>query len=186
MKTGYKVIDAMTRKPISVGPEKNLQECSQLMAKHDIGSLLVIEKAALLGIISEQDLVRKVISKGANPLTTKVADIMEKSVITITPEKDIEEAIVTMKNRNVRHLPVIDDGKLIGLITLKDVLKIQPTLFDVIVEKMHVREEIRKPVKAKTKEGNCDECGEFYEELNVVDGKILCDRCKNLVEDEED
>ncbi len=178
MKTGYRVIDAMTRKPICINQDTDLKKCAQIMAEKHIGSLIVTdEKCNLIGFLSEQDIVRRVVARGINPIGVKAKEIMQKKIITITPEKDIYDALVKMRNNDIRHLPVIEGKKLLGLLTVKDVLKIQPQLFDFVVEKYHLREETKKPVGAKAKAGNCDECGEFFEELNIIKGNLLCDKC---------
>ena len=108
----------------------------------------------------------------------KVNDIMESDIKTITPEKDIFEALILMKEFNIRHLPVVDGSKMIGLLTLKDILKIEHQLFDLLVEKFELKEESRKPIhKPLEKEGICQICGKYAEELSEVDNVLLCAQC---------
>ena len=179
MKTGIKVIDAMTEKPISILADTNLKGCSKIMANEHIGALLVKNNGDLLGVITEQDIVRKGIALGLNPDHAKVDQVMAKDVITIKPDKDIFDALIMMRDNNIRHLPVIDGKTLIGLLTIKDVLKIEPQLFDIMVEKFELREESRKPTnKAPANEGICQSCGEYSEKLDDVEGTLLCERCK--------
>ncbi len=144
MKTGISVHECMTTKPISVDRGAGLQEASKLMAEHRVGALLVKEGDAAVGIIADQDIVRHFIAKGINPLTKKVRDFQSKDLITISPKADIYDALVKMRNYGIRHLPVVEDGKLIGLLTMKDVLKVEPQLFDIVVEKYEIMEEQRK------------------------------------------
>jgi len=178
MKTGIKVCDAMTEKPITVSPKTSLQECAKLMEEQHVGSLLIKEDEEIQGIITEQDIVRKAMSKGL-PSTTEVINIMEENLITISPEKDIFEALRVMRDYNIRHLPVIDKNDFLGLITVKDVLKIEPDLFDIMVEKFEVREEERKPVYTQPeKEGVCELCGNYSEEMSYEDGSNICSKCK--------
>lgn len=179
MKTGFKVIDGMTRNPVTMSPTKTLVECAKKMAKAHIGGMLVIDKGKLVGIISEQDIVRRCIAKGLNPNKLKIGDLMVTKMDTIGPNNDIYEALVKMKDGNIRHLPVMEKGKLAGLLTLKDILKIQPHLFQLIVEKFELREEENKPIyKFVDKEGMCDICGEFSSHLNQIDDMLVCDECK--------
>src|SRR3989338_10817223 len=144
MKTGISVHECMTTKPISVDRGAGLQEASKLMADHRVGALLVKEGDAAVGIIADQDIVRHFIAKGINPLTKKVRDFESKELITISPSSDIYEALVKMRDSGIRHLPVIESGKLIGLLTMKDILKVEPALFDIVVEKYELMEEDRK------------------------------------------
>ena len=142
MKTGIKVIDAMTKKPVSVTQDDTIRNCTQLMLDRHVGSLLVKEGEKLLGFLTERDLVR-MISMGVDPNTTRVKQIMTKKIVAISPEKDIYDAIVLMNRENVRRLPVILNNKIIGLITVRDILTIQPTLFELIMDKISIGESHR-------------------------------------------
>jgi len=185
METGYKVCDAMTRKPIILSSDNDLKECAKEMLKNHVGAIIIKDDGKALGIITEQDIVRKVIAKGINPFKTKLKDVMEKNLISISPEKDIYEALMIMRDKNIRHLPVVDNGIMVGLLTLKDILKIQPQLFDFLVEKFEIREEARKPIyKPKEKEGICQLCGKYSENLEEQDGVLVCENCrKKLLEE---
>ena len=174
MKTGYRVCDAMTKAPISISPETTIKECADVMNKERLGSLLVKKDDKLLGIITDQDIVRKIIAKGADPLTTKVEAHMESNLITISPEKDIFDAITLMANKNIKQLPVIDRGIMLGLLTQKDVLKIEPELFDLLVDKLEIREEPHKPIM---NEGMCDGCGNYSDRLIRKYDSLLCKEC---------
>jgi len=146
MKTGYSVADAMTKKPVAVSPNDGLEKISQIMAKEHVSSLPVKTNGNLLGIITEQDIVRNVVAKGIDPYSKKVSDIMAKDLVTIEPNKDIYEALIIMRDKNFRHLPVMDGDKMVGFLTIKDILKIQPQLFELMVEKFEIREADSKPV----------------------------------------
>ena len=178
MKTGYTVYDCMTTRPISVSPDKNLQECAKIMAKNHVGALVVKNDGASTGLITEQDIVRKVIAKGINPLTKKVRDYMARKLLTISPKEDIYNALIKMRDSNIRHLPVVDKGQMVGLLTLKDILKIEPSLFELLVEKFEIREEKRKPLdRIIQTEAICQNCGAYSEDITKVKGMLLCERC---------
>jgi CBS domain-containing protein len=180
MNTGYKVCDAMTRQPISVLPETNIMECSKVMAKNHVGALLITKEKALLGIITEQDVVRNAVAKGIDCAKSPVKTIMVKKLISVSPAADVYEALVKMRDANIRHLPVIDGKKLIGLLTIKDILKIQPQLFDLVVDRFELREEENKPVRERT-EMVCQICGNFEEKLYPVKGMLVCRECKKSI-----
>jgi signal-transduction protein with cAMP-binding, CBS, and nucleotidyltransferase domain len=177
MKTGYKVCDAMTEKPVTVSPDLSLQECAKIMSDRHVGAVLVHNKE-LDGIITEQDIVRKSVINNDKPSVRKASDIMETVMHTIGPEKDIYDALVHMKEKNIRHLPVVSNREMVGLLTLKDILKIEPQLFDLLVEKFELREEERKPINNQPeKEGVCQECGKYSDELVEAKGVLVCHRC---------
>ena len=138
VKTGITVMDAMSKNPVYISPNDNVLESTKLMLEKHVGSLLVKDKENLLGILTERDLVR-MISLGIDPRTTKVRQIMTTKIVTITPEKDIYDAIVLMNKENLRRLPVTVNGRVIGLITLRDILTLQPTLFDLILDMVDIR-----------------------------------------------
>ncbi len=178
MKSGYKVADAMTRKPVVVSPSTTIEKCAEIMKENHVGSLIASERGIAEGIITEQDIVREVVAKGLNPKKTRMEDVMEKNIITVSPDKDVFEALLTMRDNNIRHLPVVDDkGGMVGLLTLKDVLKIEPELFSLLVEKFELREEEQKPL-ASPSEGICQLCGEYSRMLSEVDGVMVCPKCK--------
>lgn len=179
MKTGYKVMDAMTINPVIISKNTSLKKCAQIMEKKHVGTVLVGDKENIEGVLTEQDIVRKVISRGINPLERNVGDFMEKKLLKIKPEKDVFDALILMRDKNIRHLPVFDGKKFKGLLTIKDILKIQPQLFDIMIEKFELREESRKPIfEPKEKEGICQICGNYFEELLKVEETLMCKRCK--------
>ncbi|MBS3143396.1 CBS domain-containing protein [Candidatus Woesearchaeota archaeon] len=143
MKIGVSVMDAMTKKPVSVSPDENITNCTKIMLDKHVGSLLVKENEKLLGFLTERDLVR-MISMGIDPKTTKVKQIMTTRIITITPEKDIYDAITLMNRENIRRLPVMVNERVIGLITLKDILAIQPTLFELTMDMIDIKNSPQK------------------------------------------
>lgn len=181
MKTGLKVIDAMTKRPIGVSPNTSVKECAGIMKKHHLGSIVVMEDNKLLGIITEQDLVYKVIVNEMDSNKTKAKHVMVKDVITISPDKDIYEAITKMHDLNVRRLPVVDRGTLVGILTMKDIVKIEPQLFEIMVDKIELREEARKPIhRVGEKEGICELCGEYTDYLYSIDGSMVCFECRRV------
>ncbi len=149
MKIGYKVCDAMTMKPVMVKPDTSMKECAKIMADNKVGSLIIKQNGDLLGIIKERDIVRTVVLENVNASKAKVKEYMVKDVVTISPEVDIYDALVTMRDYDVRMLPVLDGKELIGLLTVKDILKIEPQLFELLAEKLILREEERKPIFGK-------------------------------------
>jgi signal-transduction protein with cAMP-binding, CBS, and nucleotidyltransferase domain len=183
MKTGYKVFDAMTTKPVSVSPDATITECAELMNKYKVGSLVAKKNNKIAGIITDTDIIRKVIAFGMDPKKIKIEDTMVKSVITITPEKDLYDALVKMNEANIRQLPVLENGQIVGLLTLKDILKIEPALFELIVDKLEIREEERKPIHA-TRE-ICQACGEMVTKVYDIDGVMMCFQCKKEREEHE-
>lgn len=148
MKTGISIRDAMTTKPIVASREDSIKYCAQKMKENDVGSIIILEQITPVGIISEKDIVERVVAKGLDPTKVKAKSIMVKNLITISPDKDLYQAIELMAKEEIRKLSVIENKKFIGLITSKDILKIEPSLFEILSAKIErLREEQRKPLK---------------------------------------
>lgn len=139
MKSEYSVFDAMTRKPVDISPEATLQEAAHLMHQHDVGSLVVKKGDELLGVLTEFDLVRKAVLKALDVNLITVNDIMSKDLLTIHSTADVMDAMKLMRDADVRHLPVLENNKMVGFLTMKDILKIQPQLLELIIDKFSVR-----------------------------------------------
>ncbi len=165
MQTGYKVIDVMTNKPVVAEKGISLKDAANTMVNSNVNSLLIVESEKAIGIITDEDLVRKVIAKGLDPKKTKIKDVMETDLITIAPGKDIYEAMQVMRNHNIRQLPVLEKGKLVGFLTAKDILKIQPELFDLFIEKYELREEQRK--LSEHHEDDEDIFSDFFRKIGI-------------------
>src|SRR5580692_8331309 len=107
----------------SIAPNAMVFEAIQLMADKNVGALPVVEKGELVGIISERDYTRKVILKGKSSKDTPVSDIMTQEPVTAHPTDSVSECMQVMNDKRVRHLPIIDGGKMIGLISIGDLVR---------------------------------------------------------------
>lgn len=176
MKTGYKVADAMTINPVSINADTSLVECSKIMSEKHVGAVIVKDWNSL-GILTERDIVRKAVANSVD-LNERVKGFMETDIITITPNADIYDALIKMRDNNIRHLPVVENNEMVGLLTIKDILKIEPDLFELIVEKFELREENRKPInRVIPTEGLCQVCGEYSEKVKEIGNIVLCESC---------
>lgn len=107
----------------ATSPDDWVIDAIKLMASASVGALLVLEDGHMAGIISERDYTRKVILNNRSSQNTRVRDIMSSDVVSVTPEQNIEDCMVMMSNYHVRHLPVVEDGKAIGMLSVMDVVK---------------------------------------------------------------
>ncbi len=121
--TVKQVLDKKGYKTFSVTPDASVFDALTLMAEHDIGGVLVIENDRLVGIFTERDYARKIVLKGLSSRSVKVGDLMTTNVQTIGPSDQITSVMATMTNKRFRHLPVLDEGRTIGIITIGDVVK---------------------------------------------------------------
>jgi CBS domain-containing protein len=123
MKSVQELLQAKRHGVWSFGPEASVYDALQLMADKDVGALLVIEAGKLVGILSERDYARKIVLKGKASKNTPVRDIMTDKVVCVRPDQNVEECMALMTSGHLRHLPVVEDGHLIGVISIMDVVK---------------------------------------------------------------
>ncbi len=123
MKTVRQLLQGKAKGLCTISPEAHVFDALKLMADKDIGALLVMEGAEVAGIITERDYARKIILMGRSSKETSVRDIMTFPVMYVRPDQTNEECMALMTDNRVRHLPVMDDGKLIGLISIGDLVK---------------------------------------------------------------
>lgn len=107
----------------SVTPAVSVLDALAMMAKHDIGSVLVLENERLVGIFTERDYARKLVLKGLNSREATVGDVMTPNVCTITPSMAIDAVMNIMTENRFRHLPVVEQGQIVGIVTIGDVVK---------------------------------------------------------------
>jgi CBS domain-containing protein len=107
----------------TIRPDQTVFEALQLMAEKEVGALVVVNGSEVVGILSERDYARKVILKGVSSKETPVRDIMSTKVVYIRPEQRVEECLALMTDKHCRHLPVMDEGKLIGIVSIGDAVK---------------------------------------------------------------
>jgi CBS domain-containing protein len=123
MKTVREVLQTKGNEAWSVRPESSVYDALQMMADKDIGALLVIDKGNLVGVFSERDYARKVILKGKTSRETTVREIMSQKVYYVHPEQTMEECMAVMTDLHIRHLPVLSNSALVGVISIGDVVK---------------------------------------------------------------
>ena len=107
----------------SIAPDALVFDALKIMADKNVGALLVTKKEKVVGIFSERDYARKIVLKGESSHTTAIKDVMTSGVLSVNPEQSIDECMALMTNKHVRHLPVLENEKLIGLVSIGDVVK---------------------------------------------------------------
>jgi CBS domain-containing protein len=123
MTTVRKLLEGKGRAIYSVEPQAAVLDAVRLMAEHHVGALVVMRGAALEGIVSERDYARKVILRGRSSADTPVRDIMSAPVLTVSLDTSVQACMQLMTDRHVRHLPVVDGARVIGMISIGDLVK---------------------------------------------------------------
>ena len=123
MRTVRQLLEAKSSEIIAIGPEAPVIDAIRLMAERGIGALLVMQGARLAGILSERDYARKIVLQGRSSRDTPVRDIMTAEVVTVAPGDSIDHCMQLVTDRRIRHLPVVDGGEVIGVLSIGDLVK---------------------------------------------------------------
>jgi len=171
------VKEAMKTNLVVVAPSTTVIEATKLMKNRKIGNVIVAQDNKPVGILTESDIIRKVIAEGKNPSEIIVKDVMSTPILTIDPYLTLEQAMEKMNKCNLRRLPVIEDDKLIGVITLKDISRMSPILHEISREWHDITMRDETFFKKQLFSGKCEDCGILTTTLRKNDGRLLCEDC---------
>jgi CBS domain-containing protein len=115
------VRDAMTENPRSIGASATVVEAARLMREEHIGSLPITDDEQLVGMITDRDITLRVVAEAADPTSTSVGDVYSRDLISVEPDHDLEEALQLMARHQVRRLPVVENGRLVGIVAQADI-----------------------------------------------------------------
>jgi CBS domain-containing protein len=129
------VRDAMTEDPRSIGASASVVEAARLMRQEHIGSLPITDDDKLVGMITDRDITTRVVAEAADPNTTSVEDVYSRDLISVEPDNDLDEALQLMARHQVRRLPVVENGRLVGIVAQADIaLRVSEEKTGVLVE----------------------------------------------------
>ena len=144
MKTAAQILSSKPDQAVhAIAPSASVYEAMKLMAEKNVGALLVREAEKIAGMITERDYARKIILMGRASRDTPVRDIMTSEVLYVRPDQTSEECMALMTENRIRHLPVIDGGKLIGLISIGDLVK------DIISEQRFIIDQLEHYIRGE-------------------------------------
>ena len=138
MKTIKEILDGKGYEVATIGPDDTVLDALKLMAEKELGALVVMEGDRLQGLFSERDYARKVFLKGRSSPDTKVRDVMTEKVVCATLKRTADEAMALMTEKRVRHLPIIDEKRVVGLVSIGDLVK------NIISDQQFVIEQLEK------------------------------------------
>jgi len=185
MLENIRVGDIMTRNFIHTKSSENILNCAKIMNKKRVGSIVLKDNENIIGILTERDIIWTISKKKGKDLSKiSAGDIAARKIISIRPEATLDEALSKMNRKKVRRLPVMSNKKIVGYITLKDMLKFRPILFESLKEEEKIREESKKiersqsAMKGEFIEDACEECGNF-DILTELDSRMICESCND-------
>jgi len=174
MKMDIKVGQCMTIGVFTLPADKTVLDAARLLKKTSVGSVIITQKGKAKGIITERDIIYKVIAAGKDPKKVKLKSAMSRPLKVIKASDRVESAASALRANKVKRLPVVDKkGQLVGIITEGDLLRVYPGMVDVISEMQEMRE-------SKSDEyvtGICEICGLHADDLQRDEGKLKCSDC---------
>ncbi|RLI20961.1 inosine-5-monophosphate dehydrogenase [Candidatus Bathyarchaeota archaeon] len=174
------VRDVMSSPVITVNEDETVEKVAQLMDKYRLGCIIVTSKDGKpIGIITERDLVVRVLAKNLVASELKAKDVMSSPLMTISPDATISEAARMMSRLNIRRLGVVYRGELLGIVSSKDVLAVTPELIEIIQEKARIESQgSSEEIEPVPLTGCCDRCGAWSDDLREIEGQFLCEDCR--------
>jgi CBS domain-containing protein len=141
-----KVEDVMVREVITIDENATVKEAAEIMNKFEIGCLIAVRKGKAVGIITERDLLKRVVAEAKDVNKTRVKDVMSSPLVVVEPNLDLEEAVKLMFQMKIKKLPVVEGKRLVGLVSLTDIARFQPQMIK-ILKQLAVRQTAPKSMK---------------------------------------
>jgi CBS domain-containing protein len=183
METRMPVKEIMTRDAATIEIKSDVPVLAAKMLELDVGSLIVTDKNRPVGIVTERDIVRKIVSRNIKPKEISIKELMTTPLITIPATEDVTEAMRKMMKMQIRRLPVVEGGKLVGIVTDIDLIAVSAEMGNIFSDliKMHREKMFTMEAPQTTIKGICEECGYIFDNLMLVDGKVLCESCRETL-----
>ena len=178
-----KVSEVMKKRVITITPGETIAEAARIMTNNRVGSLVVVHNSdEAKDIITESD-VTTVVAMGLDPKSVRISEMGSRKIkkrpylITARPDDNVLEVARVMVKNGVKRVPVVEDGKLMGIIADKEILLLSPELIEIMSEKLKSRvNAVARP--RQTISGICEECGGYSDELKQIGGQWLCQECR--------
>jgi len=180
METEIPVRDIMTRPVITADIDLDILSAAKRMGSANVGCLIIVSKGKPTGILTERDLVKKIVAQAIDPRNVKVGEIMSAPMVAIDPAASLREAAALMLKSGVKRLPVISNGGLVGIITDTDLVSGSSVGLSEILSnliEMH-RESVHFEESREVGSGICELCGQLSDSLKSMNGELLCWSCR--------
>ena len=166
----------MRKGVVTLQQTATVMDAAKTLAQNSIGSIIVLHKGEPVGIMTERDIVIKVVAAGKDPGKVKLASVMSAPVKAVGPELGIEECAQIVRDERVKRLPVLNKkGKLVGIISETDIVDVSPALFDIIRERADI--ERTRFARERVFTGICELCSNYSENLQRADRRLVCEEC---------
>lgn len=177
MPIGISVKNIMTKPAVKIEYNRTVQAAAKEMVKHRVGSIIVVKNKKPIGIITETDINKKIVALGKDPRKLKVEDIMSSPIVFSSPYDDITVAVEKMEKHKIKRIPVVDRGKIVGILTNTDIARASPEMVDILNFRLKMRTELPS-IKESSTSGLCEACGGYSEDLTFLNDQWVCENCR--------
>jgi len=186
METDIPLRDVMVREVVKGDRDLTVLKAAKLMRRYNVDSIVVLDHGDPVGIVTEGDIIRELVSKDIKPSTVRLKDIMTMPLVTASPNDRLSDIAKKMTKERIRKIPVIDDGKLVGIVADIDILSVSSEMTSILAELVEMKVE-RETLdidieRESTGQGICEKCGSFSHYLALKGGLMVCESCKEELE----
>ncbi|MGB2840950.1 MAG: CBS domain-containing protein [Halobacteriota archaeon] len=186
METDIPLRDVMVQEVVKGAMNLNVMEAAKLMRKHDVDNIVVLNNGEPVGIVTEWDIISKLVSKDIKPSTVKLKDIMTTPLITASTNDRLSDIVQKMAAERIRRIPVIDSGELVGVVADVTVISVSSEMNSIMAELIEINgrgETFGTECEGDGMEqGICEKCGSFSYFMEIHGGLMVCESCKEEME----
>lgn len=176
------VRDVMSKPVLKIDSGKTVKEVGEILRKTRRDSLVVVEKNKAIGIVTDSDLIKKVIAKNLLPSKIKVRQVMSAPLVFVKPNDTLLDATRKMKKGNIKRLAVVEGGNLVGILNLTDIARNSPEMIDLLEYKLKMKDE-EPAIKELLTSGICESCSNYSPDLKFEGGQWICEDCRGELEE---
>lgn len=186
METDIPLRDVMVQEVVKGAMNLNVMEAAKLMRKHDVDNIVVLNNGEPVGIVTEWDIISKLVSKDIKPSTVKLKDIMTTPLITASTNDRLSDIVQKMAAERIRRIPVIDSGELVGVVADVTVISISSEMNSIMAELIEINAgRATSGIECEGDgmgQGICEKCGSFSYFMEIHGGLMVCESCKEEME----
>jgi predicted transcriptional regulator len=177
MKKQVLVKEVMRASPAIVQPFTTVFETAHLMRDKKIGEVIVAEQGHPIGVVTERDIVKKIVCEKKNASDVSAEEVMSTPVVVVDPFCSLQDALKIMGRGNIQQLTVVENNQLVGIITQHDITQLSPALSEIDHEWSSIKEGEGEYQQGQMFSGKCEDCDVLSMNLKFVDGRLLCEEC---------
>lgn len=175
------IVRQVMNSPVITGePDETVREIAKKMTENEVGSIVIVVGGKPVGMVTDGDIIDRVVSKGLNPDEVKAKDIMSTPILTVDSEVTVVDAAKYMRKNRVKRVGVTYRGRIEGILSIWDIISVTPEIVEIFSEKLNIQLSILRSQRESVYfAGYCDVCSRWSDLLVETDGKYICEECRS-------